>query len=60
MGKRRCTECNKKLSLLPTFCRCNKPFCDMHKHPEEHECSYDWKKDAPVIQGCKRPKIEKI
>lgn len=39
-------ECKKKLSLLQqeyNACRCQKKFCDKHRLPEHHPCTFDHK-----------------
>ena len=39
--------CNKKISLitLELSCRCGKSFCALHRMPESHKCTFDYKKD---------------
>lgn len=39
--------CNKKMSLiaLELSCRCGKSFCALHRMPESHNCTFDYKKD---------------
>lgn len=51
--------CKKKLSLTDFPCKCGKIHCSMHRAPEVHSCSYDYKSehnkmllktmDAPVV-----------
>jgi AN1-type zinc finger protein 4 len=56
--------CKKKL-LIEIDCRCGQTFCLKHRHPDSHNCTYDYKiewkkkleKENPVIIT---PKIEKI
>lgn len=38
----RCNCCRKKLNLTATTCRCGFKFCDIHRLPEEHACTYDF------------------
>ena len=38
----RCNCCRKKLTLTATSCRCGFKFCDTHRLPEEHACTYDF------------------
>lgn len=41
-----CTDgCKKKLSLTDFPCKCGKIHCSMHRAPEVHSCSYDYKSD---------------
>ena len=35
--------CNKKLGLTDFKCKCELFFCSLHRLPEVHECSYDYK-----------------
>ena len=35
--------CGKKLGLIPFKCRCEKEFCGIHRMPEKHSCSFDYK-----------------
>ncbi|CAI9092102.1 OLC1v1027257C1 [Oldenlandia corymbosa var. corymbosa] len=41
--KNRCQSCNKKTGLTGFSCRCGGVFCGMHRYPEEHGCSNDYK-----------------
>lgn len=60
----KCAKC-KKTTLILTDCSCSKQFCLKCRHPEEHECSFDFKqkgfeeltKNNPVIVGKKINKI---
>jgi hypothetical protein len=38
----RCSKdgCKRKLPLTAFACRCNLVFCDTHRYPDEHSCSY--------------------
>lgn len=38
--------CRKKLGLLEFICKCDKKFCITHLQPQEHQCTYDYKKNA--------------
>ena len=40
----RCSKdgCKRKLPLTAFTCRCNLLFCEHHRPPEEHNCSYDY------------------
>ncbi|KAL1531480.1 hypothetical protein AAHA92_31611 [Salvia divinorum] len=43
-AKRRCVVCRRKLGLVPHVCRCGGGgFCDSHRHPEDHGCTFDYK-----------------
>ena len=58
--------CKKKINITNGFsCRCTRIFCAKHRHPESHECTYDYKaegrklleKENPLITLPKLPKI---
>ena len=44
--KKRCFKCNKKLGLIPFDCKCGNFFCSKCRHPESHECTYDFRAQA--------------
>ena len=44
--KNRCWKCNKKIGLLGFECKCKYLFCAKHRHASEHDCDYDYKKEA--------------
>lgn len=44
--KKRCSKCNKKLGLLPFNCKCGSLFCSACRHPESHDCTYDFRAQA--------------
>jgi predicted nucleic acid binding AN1-type Zn finger protein len=35
--------CIKKLTLTTFACKCSFKFCDKHRIPEDHNCSYNYK-----------------
>ena len=39
----RCGGCRKKLALTDFECRCKTRFCALHRAPEEHACTFDFK-----------------
>jgi predicted nucleic acid binding AN1-type Zn finger protein len=41
--RKRCFDCNKKVGLLGTECKCSYVFCNSHRLPENHKCSFDYK-----------------
>ena len=66
--KKRCggPECRKKLTLTNSFnCRCERSFCPLHRHPESHFCTFDFKTEGrkllqaanPLVSVPKLPKI---
>ncbi len=44
--RKRCTKCNKKLSLVPIGCRCGNLYCNLCRMPESHNCNFDFKAHA--------------
>lgn len=59
--KRRCDHknCNKKLGLIITKCKCCGSFCSTHRLPEDHECSYDYVKYGKEILEKNNPLVIK-
>ena len=66
--KTRCAgpDCRKKLNITNSFnCRCDRLFCALHRHPEAHTCTFDYKTEGrklletnnPMITVPKLPKI---
>lgn len=61
----RCAECNKKVPLTALVCRCSKRLCSMHRYPEDHGCTFDYRAEGlarlyasnPVIAF---PKLERV
>ena len=59
-------ECKKKLKLVDItmgVCRCNQIYCNMHRLPENHDCSFNFTIDKEsFIQSnlCIKSKIECI
>ena len=64
--KKKCPICSKKIGMLGIECRCGESFCSKHRHPEDHNCSFDFKKhDRNVLKensvgGGEFKKIDKI
>jgi hypothetical protein len=42
----RCEQCKKKLGIIEYKCKCEKLFCISHLHAEEHNCTFDYKKEG--------------
>ncbi|XP_043697970.1 zinc finger A20 and AN1 domain-containing stress-associated protein 4-like [Telopea speciosissima] len=61
----RCSTCRKRVGLTGFKCRCGTTFCGVHRYPEQHGCTFDFKalgkeaiaKANPVV---KAEKLEKI
>jgi len=43
-NKKRCFSCNRKVGYLGFECRCLYVFCDVHRFPDTHCCTFDYKK----------------
>lgn len=61
----RCTACKKRVGLTGFKCRCSNLFCGSHRHPEKHNCPFDYRasgrnaiaKANPVVKAEKLNKI---
>lgn len=64
-GPTRCLSCNKKVGLTGFKCKCGSTFCGIHRYPEKHDCTFDFKvtgRDAiakanPVVKADKLDRI---
>ncbi|XP_055824929.1 putative zinc finger A20 and AN1 domain-containing stress-associated protein 8 [Solanum dulcamara] len=62
--KQRCMICKKKVGLIGFSCRCDQGmFCRVHRYPEEHECTFNFKSTGRVTLAkenplCKADKLE--
>ena len=43
------TDCRVKLMLTDMACKCESRFCSMHRMPESHKCTFDFKAAARVL-----------
>jgi len=48
-NKKRCFNCNKKVGLTGIECRCKYVFCSIHRYPEAHNCSFDYKSSERAV-----------
>ncbi|KAL1201283.1 Zinc finger A20 and AN1 domain-containing stress-associated protein 4 [Cardamine amara subsp. amara] len=61
----RCTTCRKRVGLTGFKCRCGTIFCGVHRYPEIHGCTFDFKsagreeiaKANPLVKAAKLQKI---
>ena len=65
--KSRCSfiSCNKKVNLIGFSCKCNDTFLFCSKHLNNHECQYNYHKEAQLMIASNNPvvipkKIDKI
>ena len=52
-----CSICQRKLKITDFACKCDKIFCKFHKFPEQHDCTFDYKKEQKEILEKKNPII---
>ena len=47
-GKNRCSfeGCRCKLKLTDMTCRCQKRYCSLHRLPENHYCTFNFKNET--------------
>ena len=61
--KQKCILCKKKQFIINS-CRCGQIFCLKHRHPESHNCSFDFKNDEEskidIGESCEFKKLDKI
>lgn len=55
--KPRCFECNKKIKMMAFECRCGNKYCNEHRLPETHTCSFDYETLGKKIIEEKNPII---
>lgn len=49
-SKRCCAnDCKKKLALTDFPCRCEKRHCSLHRMPEDHLCTYNYRAAADLV-----------
>ncbi|XP_039041037.1 zinc finger A20 and AN1 domain-containing stress-associated protein 3-like [Hibiscus syriacus] len=61
----RCLSCKKRVGLAGFKCSCGMVFCGIHRYPEQHACTFDFKgmgkeqiaKANPLVKGKKLQKI---
>lgn len=43
----RCHNCKKKIGIACRYqCRCGLTFCSVHRYPEAHNCTFDYKTEG--------------
>lgn len=53
----RCAECKKKVPLSALVCRCSKRLCGMHRYPEDHGCTFDYRAAGRALLYASNPVI---
>ncbi|XP_068659033.1 zinc finger A20 and AN1 domain-containing stress-associated protein 4-like [Aristolochia californica] len=61
----RCSTCQKRVGLTGFQCRCGPTFCKLHRYPEQHGCTFDYKAAAREAIAKANPvviaeKLEKV
>ncbi|KAG5621234.1 hypothetical protein H5410_006452 [Solanum commersonii] len=58
----RCMICRKKVGLIGFNCKCDEVFCETHRYPEEHACTYNFKSIGRAILSKENPlcKVDKL
>jgi hypothetical protein len=58
--KHNCEKCRIRCRpALRFICKCNKTFCQSHRYPDQHDCSYDHRADGLATIQANNPKIVK-
>jgi len=53
----RCLTCRKKIGIYGFSCKCDGYYCTVHRFPELHECTYDYKAEGKNKIIKQNPKI---
>ncbi|ALH23333.1 AN1-like Zinc finger containing protein [Chrysochromulina ericina virus CeV-01B] len=53
----RCPICNKKIKLTDIQCKCGIIFCSLHRYPDMHDCSFNFKVNERNFIEKNNPKI---
>ncbi|XP_059650279.1 zinc finger A20 and AN1 domain-containing stress-associated protein 5-like [Cornus florida] len=53
--KNRCQCCQKRVGVTGFGCRCGGMFCGMHRYPETHSCTFDYKCAGRVALAKQNP-----
>eukprot|EP00731_Ephydatia_muelleri_P024775 Em0016g1046a len=56
--RNRCAHCGKKTRLAAAYnCRCGGVYCAVHRYPEVHACTYDYKAEGRQTLSKNNPKV---
>ena len=47
--QKRCGSCNKKLMITDFACKCCTRYCQEHRLPEDHACTFDHKGAGKIV-----------
>ncbi|KAI3918382.1 hypothetical protein MKX01_041702 [Papaver californicum] len=57
--RNRCSNCNKRVKLVGGYdCRCGNFYCSMHRYPETHACTYDYKSVGRHMIAISKPLVK--
>lgn len=56
--KQRCAICKKKLGLTAASCRCGGLFCPIHRYPQDHQCTFDYRTDGQNALRRANPRVD--
>ncbi|CAM9454490.1 unnamed protein product [Choristocarpus tenellus] len=65
-NRKRCFKCLKKVGYTGIACRCNYVFCALHRYPDQHDCTFDFKAadrtalKKVVVGGGQFSKVERL
>lgn len=58
--KNNCEKCRVRCRpALRFICKCHKTFCQSHRYPDQHDCTYDHRADGIATIQANNPKIVK-
>ncbi|KAI3847889.1 hypothetical protein MKW92_052371 [Papaver armeniacum] len=55
----RCSNCKKRVRHLGFKCRCGNFYCSMHRLPETHGCTHDYKRMGREMVAKENPPVKK-
>jgi predicted nucleic acid binding AN1-type Zn finger protein len=53
----KCCHCKIKIGIYGMVCKCGQVFCSEHRLPENHVCSFDFKKNQKDLIEKQNPKV---
>ena len=56
----RCPICAKKIKLTDIECKCGIIFCSIHRYPDMHDCSFNFKETGKDLIEKNNPRIVPI
>ncbi|CAM9352358.1 unnamed protein product [Ectocarpus sp. 4 AP-2014] len=65
-NRKRCFTCHKKVGYTGIACRCDYVFCSLHRYPDQHDCTFDFKTSdrndlkRTVVGGGQFSKVDRL